>query len=130
MPVPSLFEIILLYMIRNDSKNIPPHLTWHIQRVYPKKRVLFEQNQLAYGHCLCVFCPRGCMTPSQLIMYSSEMLPIHALTKRQYKAHVSKCKGKRCYFEYTCLLNIQLREKSKAFFGTLPINLNLNPVIS
>lgn len=102
--VPSLFSITLKCIIAHgNAENIPMHLKPEISRII-KKRPLFENvdypvTKTAGGTyaTLCIWCPFGCMTPNQRILYGhSELVPKYALTKKQMKVHVLHCDEPLC----------------------------------
>lgn len=102
--IPSLFSITLKSIIENgNAENIPIHLKPEISRVI-KKRPLFENvdyigTKTAGGTyaTLCIWCPFGCMTVNQRILYGhSELVPKYALTKKQMKVHLLLCDEPLC----------------------------------
>jgi|SRR5215217_710008 len=107
MMVPSLFSITLKCIIAHgNAENIPMHLKPEISRII-KKRPLFENvdyivTKTAGGTYanLCIWCPFGCMTPTQRILYGhSELVPKYALTKKQMKIHILHCDEPHCILQ-------------------------------
>lgn len=85
----SLFDIALKSIVlRGDAEHVPFHLKPEISRLFVK-RPLFAK---AGTNNLCVWCPLGCMTRNQRILYGhSQLVPKYALTNKQKNVHIARC---------------------------------------